>query len=554
VKLLSPLFLTVSLIVTAGIVLTPALPLGVTGVAADGSPMVEWVWQRHRPFGSFTDAIDRLLPALFSGIVLLVIGRWGASRIDRAGTLRLVAMYALLIVTGWFWILQVQQTPPMEHRETKPLWVLYDPSSAGYFFEAAFRMPSTAEFLAGYEARMEEGEVLHVGTHPPGLFLLSKLCLTLSERIPGWAVWMTDLHSSEQLEAFRLLEREARFARPLTDNEVSALQMLSQLSNLAIALTMIPLAVLGHLMVSRQTTWWLNAVWVTLPCLAVFAPKSDVLFAFTGTAVLAAGIKSMTKSTRASWAFAALAGFILWIGLMLSLAHLPVLVLLCCCVGIRAIHNRLTTVRHDCMMLGVLLAVIMLASLLFWLITDCNILNVWRWNLTNHAGFYDQFTRTWWKWLLVNPIELALAVGIPVAVLAAAGLCAGGRNLWNTLHFRMKERVTKDAGAAIVKVRDNDPVATSGNWASLFCVSAAATFAALWLSGKNQGEAARLWCFLTPWLLLSGGLAVNSCVLKPNTKESMGATLSIPTCLSRLLIIQILIGMLTVSHVSGFSF
>lgn len=554
-KLLSPLFLTVSLIVTAGIVLTPALPLGVTGVAADGSPMVEWVWQRHRPFGSFTEAIDRLLPALFSGTVLLVIGRWGASRIGRASTLRLVAMYAVLIVSGWFWILQVQQTPPMEHRETKPLWVLYDPSSAGYFFEAAFRMPSTAEFLAGYEARMEEGEVLHVGTHPPGLFLLSKLCLTVCEHVPGLAAWVTDLHSSEQLEAFRLLEREARFARPLTDNEVAALQMLSQLSNVAIALTMIPLAVLGHLMVTRRTTWWLNAVWVTLPCLAVFAPKSDVLFAFTGTAVLAAGIKALARSTKASWAFAALAGFILWIGLMLSLAHLPVLVLLCCGVGIRAIHNRLATVRHDCMMLAVMLAVVMFASLLFWLLTDCNILNVWRWNLTNHAGFYDQFTRTWWKWLLVNPIELTLAVGVPVAALAVVGVWSSARNLWCTFRSPVAIQASTDVATA----GDSEHNEPALHWASVFSVSAAATFTALWLSGKNQGEAARLWCFLTPWLLLSAGQAVQMAGQQPVSHQLAEATLANANTtasvgLNRLLIAQILIGILTVSHVSGFSF
>ena len=35
------------------------------------------------------------------------------------------------------------------------------------------------------------------------------------------------------------------------------------------------------------------------------------------------------------------------------------------------------------------------------------------WNFRNHAAFYDHYTRTYWKWLLVNPIELIFAVGAP---------------------------------------------------------------------------------------------------------------------------------------------
>lgn len=533
--------------------LTPALPLGVTGVAADGSPTMEWVWQRHRSFSGVTEAIDRLLPAVISGGLLLLMGRWGGSRVDRAGSWRLILMYAGLIVSGWFWILQVQQTAPMEHRETKPLWVLYDPSSAGYFFEAAFQMPSTADFLANYEARMEEGEVLHVGTHPPGLFLLSKLCLTLCERFPRLAAAVTTLSSFEQLEAFRLLEREARFARPLTDHEVAALQLLSQLSNIAIALTMIPLAVLGHLILSRRTTWWLNAVWVTLPCLAVFAPKSDVLFAFTGTVVLAAGIKAMSSSKKAALVFAALAGIVLWTGLMLSLAHLPIVVLLCCCAGIRAIQSRLATFRHDGIMLAMILAVVMLLSLTFYLLTDCNMLSVWRWNLTNHAGFYDQFTRTWWKWLLVNPIELALAVGLPVAVLAVAGIYLSARSFLNAIP--RSSVAAKEIGANVEERASTLKSNASQHWASVFCLSAAATLAALWLSGKNQGEAARLWCFLTPWLLLSAGQAVLMAGQKPLPEATFSTATKIANVsLNRLLTVQILIAILTVSHVSGFSF
>ena len=58
--------------------------------------------------------------------------------------------------------------------------------------------------------------------------------------------------------------------------------------------------------------------------------------------------------------------------------------------------------------------------MVLWLFHNVNLLNVWAWNYRNHAGFYGQFPRTYWRWLLVNPLELALALGVPIVVLTAA--------------------------------------------------------------------------------------------------------------------------------------
>jgi len=38
--------------------------------------------------------------------------------------------------------------------------------------------------------------------------------------------------------------------------------------------------------------------------------------------------------------------------------------------------------------------------------------------LSEHAGFYRHYARTYWKWLLVNPVELSYSAGWPVAILA----------------------------------------------------------------------------------------------------------------------------------------
>src|SRR5262249_50371344 len=109
-----------------------------------------------------------------------------------------------------------------------------------------------------------------------------------------------------------------------------------------------------------------------------------------------------------------------------------------------------------------------LPTLAAWIAFGLNLPAVWWLNLQNHAGFYSHFSRTWWKWLLVNPIEFAFAAGGP----------RGG----------------SAARVAVLQVPVHGRAAPQHVWAGL------ATLGLLWLSGKNMGEAARLWIFLMPGL------------------------------------------------------
>ncbi len=62
-----------------------------------------------------------------------------------------------------------------------------------------------------------------------------------------------------------------------------------------------------------------------------------------------------------------------------------------------------------------------------WLVTGANPFVVWSWNLHHHARFYDEYPRTYWLWLWVNGIELAIAIGLPTIVWFFVGLL-GPRN------------------------------------------------------------------------------------------------------------------------------
>jgi hypothetical protein len=105
-----------------------------------------------------------------------------------------------------------------------------------------------------------------------------------------------------------------------------------------------------------------------------------------------------------------------------------------------------------------------------WLYFDFNAFMVWWLNYQNHAGFYDQYTRTYWKWLLVNVFELAYGLGVPVTVLMIE---------------------------AWIRLRSSGCTWRSTRLAPYICC--AAVWGLLWISGKNMGEAARLWLVMMPW-------------------------------------------------------
>jgi hypothetical protein len=127
--------------------------------------------------------------------------------------------------------------------------------------------------------------------------------------------------------------------------------------------------------------------------------------------------------------------------------------------------------------------VLLLCAVCAWL-TGCNLLQVWKMNLANHAAFYQQSPRTWWKWVLVNPLELSFSVGLPLMFWCLTGLLRAIQMLRNADNRRSLNNV---AFPRLV-------------------ISLTTTWVILWLSGKNMGEAARLWCFLTPWIVITAAM------------------------------------------------
>lgn len=505
------------------LLISPLMPLGVPD---------EWVWTRHALPSSPIEWLDRLVLPLTGAAALLVVVQLGHHLLRRPAFGRTAMALICLAASTVFWHWAVQQSAPSPHRELKPLWILYDKYASGYFFEAAFHTTSVQELLQNYESRMREGDVLHVGTHPPGLFLLSHAALKLTDSCPGLVKLLESVRSRPSEQLFRDLEGNARFERPMTRSQLAALQFVSILGRGAAAFTVVPIFFLAAALAGQQrmpdvaTGWRAASLYATIPVISIFMPRSDVIYPLTATAFLALACLALQSSVFWRQTSLAIGGaMILFLGLLLSLAHLPAVIVLLGFVFLRNLNsNRQQRMIQVRILLSGLITFVACVAV-WYLVTDCNLAAIWKLNLTNHAGFYDQSPRTWWMWLWVNPLELAFAVGWPLFIVSV-------------LHW--KSAVAHAASAMIRQLNVNsDGIA--------FLASSAVTWTALWLSGKNMGEAARLWCFLTPWLAIAAAMPTTSTTApnSPTAGSDSGWRI--------ILLVQILTAIITVGRVNGYS-
>lgn len=438
----------------------------------------------------------------------------------------------------WLWI--VQEISPVKNRLGKSAFVLYYASSSGYFTRARYGEPDITVFLAEYEELMREGDVLHTGTHPPGLFVAFYGLIAACESSSTLSTFLDETQPLSFREALAVIASNGlrrRISRPVLPLDRRVLWLATLLVMASAALTVIPLFGLLRRQFSLQTAWVGASLWPALPAVAIFVPKSDVVFALIGLTLLWLWL---TAWDRRSVFLAFLTGIVTAIGLSCSLAFLPVLLSAALmtlgaalfrqesidCSSENSVGNPSNPVslnlRRGLCVLAAIISFLMFV-LFARLLLQVNLFQIWRLNYQNHAGFYQQFSRTYWKWLLVNPLEVSFAAGWPVMMLAA-------ETCWHHLRrFRFPFPHRPDNPAILV-------------W------SLTGVWGLLWLTGKNSGEAARLWILLLPWLIGLAGLRLD-CSLGKHTESRKSSE----RLVMLLLLIQFLVCLLTVARVSGFS-
>jgi hypothetical protein len=421
-----------------------AFPLGVPG---------EWTWERL-PAGVgqswFEWAIGLACVGLYGGLVALGEGAFGERSRRWSRGLWLAALGASAIVLQ----LALQWCAPAGYGPSKWAFALHAPGSNGYFAVARTdQLDDLPRFLRAYPEWVATQDALHVGTHPPGLFVAWRVVIDAMRAGPGLARAVDD---SMPLPTKQALREIARFD-PIPLSDRAALVAVGWLTLLCSALAVVPVY---HLAwgagASGVDAWRAAALWPVVPATLLFQPTADTAFPLLSAAALA-------LATRGGRVSGVLAGLALALGMQFSLVFLAVGAV----AGLMVLLHKERTWRARIVTIGVIGLGFAAGTGIAWATTGANPLVIWWHNQRNHARFYAEYPRSWLAWQGANLAEAVVALGIPAAL--AAGVAFGMR------------RPTRVAVATL------------------------AVLAMLQLSGRSLSEVGRLWIPLFPGLVVAAG-------------------------------------------------
>jgi hypothetical protein len=418
------------------------IPLGVPG---------EWTWSRLPANVNATAADWRVgIAAVALYVAFALAGFRALSRADRRP--RAGAWLLGLAVAAPAAQIAVQCAAPDGFGLHKWAFALHAPGSNGYFTVARTpRMADVGRFLREYPEWIKTQDSLHIGTHPPGLFLVWRGTMALMRARPELARLFLEHQPPPVASALRIISRRD----PLTEADRAAIVAIGLWTLLACAwtaLTIYGLArVLGR---GRAVAWSAATLWPIMPSALLFQPAADAAFPLLSTLIWALAARSRTGAALA-------AGALLAVGMQFTLAFLAVGLITALIIAWT--FRTAGTFRVLVLLAGVF-AAFALSTVAFGVLTGCNPLVTWWYNQANHARFYREFPRGYVAWQAGNLVELLIGLGLPVAAWLPFGLALG--------------RADRLAVATLI------------------------VMGLLQLSGRNLGEVARLWLPLMPPLLV----------------------------------------------------
>ena len=427
-----------------------SIPLGIVG---------EWVWNRAAlpPYHPLSWAIPLIALGTYVALALLG-GKWLAKR--REAWLVVLGPLALLVASFWHWSL-MELPNPGAGPERWPA-SLYFQATSGYF-TVARSIDDLGKFLTNYASWTRQADNFHLGTHPPGLIVLQRLTIEAFQKNPEAGSQLERITPSRLIDGFQIIDT------PLPPAERSALIAIALGTWLASLLTMIPIYGLVRIGGTKVQAWWAALFWPVVPAASLFIPVGDSLYPLLAMTILWLLLGSFRLRMGL---IALLAGAILWIGMMLSLAFVVVAAI----GGLTIIYLSLAEGRFGRGLITLLAfgAGMALPTEILYDSLDLNLVEVWRINLAKHAGFYEAMPRSYLPWIMIDLVEFAVVAGPGLFLVATIHILArGGR---------------KDAPAIdrLLLV-----------WLILLIM--------LDLSGRNRSEVARLWLFLAPMVMMGAG-------------------------------------------------
>jgi hypothetical protein len=448
---------------------TRVIPLGISG---------EWEWLRIDVPPPF-DGLALALVALGAYAALAAIGAKiltsKASHRAEAACVTALAAASIAVQIG----IPLGAAPGYDL--SKWAAVNYLSGSAGYFKVArqqAVRDPW--KFLADYPQWIRNQDSLHIGTHPPGLIAGQCFLMGIMEHNPSLSQWLID-HMPESVDmGFRVFG--AKDPQPLSPSDRATLYTTALLTLLACGLTVIPLYMLGRVALPPAEAWVAAVLWPLVPAANLFQPVADTaypLFSTTALALAAWAVRLLAHSGRApailAFGLAFTAGLVMAFGMFFTLAFLPIGLIVALLVSFQP--SLVSWRARIALIVAIGLGFVTLLGC-GWALIGANPFVIASWNLHHHARFYDEYPRTYRLWLALNPVELAIALGVPSAIWCLLGLFAPRRlpaSVWATI---------------LVLTLTN-------------------------LTGRNMGEVARLWMLYMPPLLVGASYGLSRWGLKP---------------------------------------
>ena len=424
-------------------------PLGVPG---------EWEWLRLPTSTTFS-----LLNLALGGVGVLAYALFAAlgvrSLLRSVSRLREATWVAALAGVAVVAQVVVQEGAPDGYGLSKWIMALRDRGSSGYHTIALKEMPDGLRpFLRTYSTWIAGQDSLHIGTHPPGLFVVARSMLDLTRANPGLARQVIHLAPESVTEMIQT----SRSIKPITREDAAALVLTGALTLICSALTVVPLYLLIRASQPASIAWTAATLWPLMPAAILFQPTADTAFPLLASGALATAMwASRTNRGRSGSALAVGSGISLAVGMEFTLAYLGsglvVAFVLLGCPGPHGWRSRLLLVGWT----GLGFAA---ASAIWWGLTSSNPLAVWWINQRHHGEFYSAYPRTFWLWSGVNVIETVVAIGLASTVLAG----------WGALRPK---------------------------FTSISCWATLAVMVLLTISGRSLSEVARIWLPLFPPLL-----------------------------------------------------
>jgi hypothetical protein len=502
------------MLLVAGVAVAVAANLFARGVGV-GIPAyrAEWIW---RPLSKAIPV--NLLPASLAGagLALLVwgLGRGetqvatrmslphGERRVARGmSLLRALAPLALVLVV---FALQIAMINAVGEPWVAPGAIIASPVSTTYF-AISREVHSVRDYLANYHQIMPTLPY-HAATHPPGVTLLF-----LAVRRACAALTPASAASSPVIARVQFYADRMGVGFPPEDAAAAIASAL--LLAMAGSASILPIYLLAGQLAGPRGALCAAALTGSLPALVLLPASADQLVLLAAAVTIWLAYAAWRHSNPA---LALLPGIAFALGMFVSLGFAAVgaWLALWAALGVLGAAGRGEAARRLLGRAGVALGGFAAVYLTLFLATGYRAWTVAYLGLFAHRRATTvEFPRTYWKWVLMNPVEMAVFAGLALVVAAlwakvscwaSPGLLGRSSSSCPT-GLGLLGRRSSSCPTGLGLLGRSSSSCPTGLGLRAFLVSWLIVVAALDLSGTVRGEVGRIWLFLMWPLALAAG-------------------------------------------------